>query len=63
MYVTPEIVRAEMDYRVERARREAAPVPAAGRARRTWFRRPHDHSGDHSGAVRRTTVNGPPRAA
>lgn len=61
MNVTPEIVRAEMDYRVERARHSAelGHLRRAGRTHRGWFRRTRDHHGDS----RPTTVNGAPLAA
>jgi hypothetical protein len=60
MIVTPEIVRAEMNYRVERAHAEAGRrrVRAATRARHTWFRR-HEHAED----PRPTAINGAPRVA
>jgi hypothetical protein len=57
MIVTPEIVRAEMNYRVERARAEAGTrrLRAATRARHTWFHRRED--------ARPTAINGAPRVA
>jgi hypothetical protein len=60
MIVTPEIVRAEMNYRVERAHEEAARrrVRAAGRAHHSWF-----HRREHPGDPRPTAVNGAPRVA
>ncbi|MGH3763361.1 hypothetical protein [Actinophytocola sp.] len=69
MHVTPEILRAEMDYRVERARGGTAPeyVSEVRRTHRAWFRHPRDHTsddhGEHRSERRRTTVNGAPRAA
>jgi len=61
MNVTPEIVRAEMDYRIERALKSAAAgqVRETRRAHRSWFRRPREGDADAS----RTVVNGPPLAA
>jgi hypothetical protein len=60
MIVTPEIVRAEMDYRVERALEDAARrrVRAGGRAHHAWFRRR-----EHPAAPRPTAINGAPRVA
>lgn len=60
MIVTPEIVRAEMNYRVERAHQDAARrrMRAARRAHRTWF-----HRREHSEGPRPTAVNGAPRVA
>ena len=61
MTVTPEIVRAEMDYRIERARHsiELSHARRDRRARHGWFRRTHD---DHGGG-RTAAVNGAPLAA
>ncbi len=61
MNVTPEIVRAEMDYRIERAHRSAG-LGQPRRARGGWFHRLREHSSDRSGG-RSTAVNGAPRAA
>ncbi|HEY0452627.1 hypothetical protein [Actinophytocola sp.] len=62
MNVTPEIVRAEMDYRVERALTGAAleHVRAVRRLHRPWYQRLFDH--EHTGEAS-TEVNGPPLAA
>ena len=64
MIVTPELVRAEMDYRVERAHANAERlrVRAASRARHAWFRRAFEH-GAHAEDTRRTAVNGATRVA
>lgn len=62
MNVTPEIVRAEMDYRVERARAGAA-RERVYRTRPGWVRRLRAAYRHHPGDVRRTAVNGAPRAA
>jgi len=60
MNVTPEIVRAEMDYRVERALKSAQRRSAlAARTHRTWF----DRLRERLDAGRPTVVNGAPRAA
>jgi hypothetical protein len=60
MYVTPEIVRAEMDYRIEEARKSAARSRAlAPRIHRSWLRRLRERLE----ARRPTVVNGTPRAA
>ncbi|HEV7650522.1 MAG TPA: hypothetical protein VGP26_20430 [Actinophytocola sp.] len=60
MIVTPEIVRAEMDYRVEQAlasaARRRAPAP---RTHRTWLGRLRERL--EAGGP--TAVNGAPRAA
>jgi hypothetical protein len=61
MNVTPEIVRAEMDYRVERARKSAV-LGQARRVRGGWFHRLREHSGEQSGG-RPTAVNGASFAA
>jgi len=61
MNVTPEIVRAEMDYRVERARKSAA-LGQARRVRGGWFRRLREHASEQSGG-RPTAVNGASFAA
>jgi hypothetical protein len=60
MIVTPELVRAEMNYRVERAHGAAAPrLERVGRrAHRAWFR----HGGDREDE-RPTIRNGAPRVA
>ncbi len=65
MNVTPEIVRAEMDYRIERARTSyAAGYPrTATRARRPWLRRLRGHGGEQAAAESATAVNGAPLAA
>lgn len=61
MNVTPELVKAEMDYRVERALADAAPnhVREARRAHRSWVRRLRELHGN----ARPTAINGTPRAA
>jgi hypothetical protein len=61
MTITPEIVKAEMDYRVERAHANATRlrVRASGRAHHAWFRRHHEHPED----THRAAVNGAPRVA
>jgi hypothetical protein len=61
MNVTPEIVRAEMDYRMERALKGAAVEFGRGRrrARRSWFHRSRDHGADEP----RTAKNGAPLVA
>jgi hypothetical protein len=61
MNVTPEIVRAEMDYRIERALggTELEHVREARRAHHSWFRRLREHREDEPG----TAVNGAPLAA
>jgi hypothetical protein len=61
MNVTPEIVRAEMDYRVERARKSAV-LGQARRVRGGWFHRLREHSEDQSYG-RPTAVNGASLAA
>jgi len=60
MNVTPEIVRAEMAYRVEQARKSAQhrAVPAP-RTHRTWY----DRLRQRLTAGGPTVVNGTPRAA
>lgn len=61
MIVAPELVKAEMDYRVERAIANATRLRArsARRAHRAWFRRPAAHPQDTG----RTAGNGAPRVA
>jgi hypothetical protein len=61
MNVTPEIVKAEMNYRVERAIEDAQRyrVRAAGRAHRNWFRRSREQQED----PRPSAVKGAPRVA
>lgn len=60
MIVTPEIVRAEMDYRVERALASARRRGVlSGRTHRTWLSRLRERLE----AGRPTVVNGAPRAA
>ncbi|HEY7591697.1 MAG TPA: hypothetical protein VH969_00980 [Actinophytocola sp.] len=61
MNVTPEIVRAEMDHRIERARRSAelGQARAYRRARRALLRNAREHPGSGPAA----TVNGAPLAA
>lgn len=61
MIVSPEIVRAEMNYRVERAREgaEQRRVRAAGRAGHAWYRRWREQPED----PRPTAINGAPRVA
>jgi hypothetical protein len=60
MNVTPEIVRAEMDYRVERAQKSAQYRGAlVARTHRTLFSRLRERLA----ASRPTVVNGAPRAA
>jgi hypothetical protein len=62
MNVTPELVRAEMAYRMERAQDIAHAVAPRrsrrGRGRRGWFGR-----GREPAAGRRTAINGAPRTA
>lgn len=62
MNVTPETVRAEMDYRVEQALAGSAleNVREARRVHRSWYRRLFEH--DASDQVP-TGVNGTPLAA
>jgi hypothetical protein len=60
MYVTPEIVRAEMDYRMEQALKSAKHrATPATRTHRTWYSRLRERLT----AGRPTVVNGAPRAA
>ena len=59
MNVTPEIVRAEMDYRVERALASAQRRALTGRTHRTLLSRLRERLE----AGRPTVVNGAPRAA
>jgi hypothetical protein len=60
MNVTPEIVRAEMDYRVEQALKSAQHrVAPAARTHRTWYDRLRQRLTAGGPAV----VNGAPRAA
>jgi len=61
MNVTPEIVKAEMDYRIERAHKSAA-LGRARRARGGWFHRLREHWSEHSGG-RPAAVNGASLAA
>jgi hypothetical protein len=60
MNVTPEIIRAEMDYRIERARHSAelGHARAYRRARRNLRK-----AREHPGAGSATAVNGAPLAA
>ena len=61
MNVTPELVRAEMDYRIERAL-DGAAVEQAREARRA-HRRIRRLRGTHADTGPRPAVNGAPQAA
>lgn len=65
MNVTPEFVRAEMNYRVERAHADAAvrQLRAGRRTHRGWLRRLRDHGDDHAADDRPAVRNGAPRVA
>jgi hypothetical protein len=62
MNVSPEIVRAEMDYRIERALAgaELEHVREARRAHHSWFRRLREH---HHEDAPGAAANGAPLAA
>ncbi|MGH3878981.1 MAG: hypothetical protein ACRDSK_18280 [Actinophytocola sp.] len=64
MNVTPELVRAEMDYRIEQALEGAAleQVREARQARRR-IRRLRGTAGTHGDTGPRPAINGAPRAA
>jgi hypothetical protein len=64
MNVTPEIVKAEMDYRIERAHKSAElGLVRAGKARRRWVERLREYAGGQSGGGAAAPVNGASLAA